>query len=606
MILLCKQILVRHIENINHLSKGGPQMLNFNNVKIGKKMILVLLCPTIALIAVTILSLLAINNVNSNLRDKLYLQSGKSLEYIATADRDFYQALTAEKDMNILVGGSTTNESLSKSYLENSKQTLENINNAKKLLIADKSAFEKYKHKTSNLTLFELFDKFDKDYANWLSLFNPNENILSNQDEYDKSFETVRENMNQIEEILEIYNKDLLAKSNSLVLANEIFIVIILVVALILSLLFGIIIIFNIKRRTNKVIQLIDKTANFDLKYDNSYEKYINEKDEFAVIMNAEATARKQFRDIITNVKEESKKVKNAVDAATINIIELGTQIDEISATTEELSAGMEETAASTEEMNATSTEIEKATEDIARKAEEGSVTADSISKKAQELKSAFSISQKNSNEIFSSVENNLKLAISNSKSVDKINILADAILQITSQTNLLALNAAIEAARAGESGKGFAVVADEIRKLAEDSNKTATEIQSITKIVINAVEELSNGSHKLLEFMSNEVDKDYKLMLSSSNEYSNDANIVNNLVTDFSATSEELLASIENILKAINEVTISTNEAANGTSNIANKASEIVNKASNVTKEINSTKESADILNEVVSKFVI
>ena len=116
-----------------------------------------------------------------------------------------------------------------------------------------------------------------------------------------------------------------------------------------------------------------------------------------------------------------------------------------------------------------------------------------------------------NTLKIIHSITEEMKEALEESRSVEKVTQLTDDILSISGQTNLLALNASIEAARAGESGRGFAVVADEIRQLADSSREAANNIQNINEQVMKAVRGLVRSSEQIISYINESILPDYE-----------------------------------------------------------------------------------------------
>ncbi|MBE6081980.1 methyl-accepting chemotaxis protein [Acidilutibacter cellobiosedens] len=328
--------------------------------------------------------------------------------------------------------------------------------------------------------------------------------------------------------------------------------------------------------------------------------------DEIGDLAKSMNKMQQSIKEIVAGVMVESDIVDDSAITIDKHINSLNLQIEDVSAATQQLSAGMEETSASTEEVNATSIDLEAAIEHIAKKAEQGAITSNQISKRAVEIMKVASSSETNAHNIYSITQEKMKDAIKKCKEVEKINILSDSILAITSQTNLLALNASIEAARAGEAGKGFTVVADEIRKLAESSRTTVNLIQDITKPAIDSVQNLVDSSKQVMEFIDKQVIMDYKKMVKVGDQYSQDAVNFNELAEDFNATTEKLLVSVKNVTTAMDEIASTTSEGANSTTLIAQKTEDVASKVNEIVKQAEASKSSSVKLKKMVAQFKI
>ncbi|MBE4909611.1 HAMP domain-containing protein [Bacillus luteolus] len=370
-----------------------------------------------------------------------------------------------------------------------------------------------------------------------------------------------------------------------------------LLIAIALSTVLGILIVYLINRivhkNLNNVIKMAKEISEGNLTIDeNSY----TGKDEIGQLSSAMNVMLISLRDMVTKISNVSETVTSQSEELTQSANEVKEGSRQVAATMQELSAGSESQANDSSELSeAMSTFIDK----IQGANTNGQLIHDSsnyvlkLTKDGSQLMDS-SVKQMNSiDEIFN-------VAVDKVKGLDKhskeISTLVGVIKAIADQTNLLALNAAIEAARAGEHGKGFAVVADEVRKLAEQVSVSVSDITGIVAgiqkesgEVVTSLEEgyhqVEKGSEQIqttgktfetinqsvLEMVTRiqDVSNNLKEIVSSSE-------LMSQSIVNIASVSEESAAGIEQTSASIQQTTSSMEEIAGSANQLSVLAEEL------------------------------
>lgn len=311
-----------------------------------------------------------------------------------------------------------------------------------------------------------------------------------------------------------------------------------------------------------------------------------------------------QLQKIMQELKSESGNMAQSAEIISNQIVESNESAGNVSAATEEMAASMEEISATLGQLSTGSNNILNEIHSMNANVQDGVNLVRDIQERANKMQKSTIESKENASRTIMQIRETLQTALEESRSAQKINEMTQEILSITSQTNLLSLNASIEAARAGEAGRGFAVVADEIRGLADSSAEAANNIQNISTLVTEAVEKLAKNAEQMLQFVDEEVMKDYDSFVGIAQQYKSDSDSVDEILNNMAANAADISQTMDGMSAGINDISTVVEDNAKGITNVADSAVALVESMVEIQRETERNQQISQKLNDEVNRF--
>ncbi len=284
-------------------------------------------------------------------------------------------------------------------------------------------------------------------------------------------------------------------------------------------------------------------------------------------------TARVEVADRLESV------VGKLSDAVQLLVSELGGVGEEA----EQVASYMASTATAMEEMNATVAEV-------AGNAEDAAVTSQGVTEKSVSGQTTVASGMERIRAVQDESQQLKEHMETFAAQARNIGTVLTLIRDIADQTNLLALNAAIEAARAGEAGRGFAVVADEVRKLAEKTMASTTDVGE----AIRAIQHSAGQSAEQVDIAVRTIDEATELAGQSGEALQQIVDMADSTaeqVRAIAAASEQQSASSEEINRSISQVDAIAGDTARTMREAAGAVSELMEQARTLTELIENMK---------------
>ncbi|GLC89999.1 methyl-accepting chemotaxis protein [Lysinibacillus piscis] len=328
-------------------------------------------------------------------------------------------------------------------------------------------------------------------------------------------------------------------------------------------------------------------------------------KDEISQLSQAFNHMFANLKNMLSVVAHSSIELSASTEELIVNVDQSTKATEKIVLATEEIANGSTTQLVQIEESSKAMSEVAQGIHHVATTASDVAIASEKSSNKAVDGGKSLTLAVTQMQQIEKVVGETMGSITSLSTRSQEIEKIVDAITDIADQTNLLALNAAIEAARAGEAGKGFAVVADEVRKLAEESSRSAQQITTIiysiqaeTQLTVQKMGQVNDNVSQGVEIVANTG--------AAFQEIITAARLVTDQIQEVSAVSQQMAASAEQVsatFESLQTISASSNDSTQQVAGLSEEQLASMEEISSATQLLNNL---ARELNDEVSKFSV